>query len=110
MSRATSSCKRCGSCCWKFNLDLTVKELWAEYERWLKQEGGKPYMEDIYLLAPMVQFVQRGKSGVTWYRCRHLKISKGRATCLIYRHRPRMCRTFCCAGRKEKLKNALPAG
>jgi len=122
---------RCsGHCCTEFCLPYSPDQLWAFYDYWLRARGcdsevplemneskSLVLMRDIFLVAPMVEYLGFGISTqkklnpsdesllgtaeikAHRYRCRHF--CSGLKKCMIYEHRPQMCRNYPGLGRCE---------
>lgn len=107
---------RCtGHCCPAFTIPLSPDELSEAYRAWREQDyaesgldrNGRKKIEDIFLIAPMVEHLGLFQAGDAppgcedvgkaldkdchYYRCKHL----GEAgDCTIYDIRPAMCRRY----------------
>lgn len=89
---------RCtGACCRNFSIPYSPFELREAYDAWRAQTPQKtPYLDDIWLIAPMVRLVRtaaaEGGPMRYFYRCVHIDDATG--NCQIYGIRPRMCREY----------------
>lgn len=81
-------------CCNWLAIKWSPRQLEKMYDNWYKQKKGEKMGEDIFLIYPMLQFIEKKKDKKAKlkyaYRCKMLINGK----CSIYKHRPRMCSRF----------------
>jgi Fe-S-cluster containining protein len=93
-------CRRCGSCCKSILLHLSPRQIREGYDGWKKQISGVIAFQDIFLIAPMVMGLCRGKiregKGFRYVYgpCRHLIIGDKSCRCAIHSIRPELCKGY----------------
>lgn len=94
MSACSVPCN--GKCCEDFFLAYSPSELKESYEYWREQkyETGRTFLDDIWLIYPMVRLArteQEDGKTLHYYRCTHLTVE---GKCGIYENRPAMCAEY----------------
>ncbi len=102
-------CIRCGQCCEDLTIPWSPADLHKGYLLWIESDekkkekmrkAGARSMEDIFIIFPMLQPLNRSEQGVKFprfhhYRCKmFIRDAAGRGCCTIDGIKPKMCSGF----------------